>query len=163
MWFGFFMLLICGCVLHSQEKGVYIITTGDAKVIDYSVDSVKVHTKIDVSKSKKIHKEKIKLKENHKANVKYSRKNQSETPKTQNTYKTSENDLVFFASIGKNISAVFSPSHPSASKKNLREYTDDFIVLFKEYHIKRNTYYYLFSKDTGKLYQFFNKPPPYIS
>lgn len=157
------MLFICGCLIHSQEKAVSIITTGDAKVIDYSVDSVKVHTKIDVSKSKKKNKDKIKFKEKNKSIVKYSRKNQSENSKTQKIYKTSENDLVFFALISKNVSAVFSPSHPSGSKKNLPKYTKDFIILFQEYLIKRNTYYYLFFKDTGKLYQFFNKPPPYIS
>lgn len=102
------------------------------------------------------------LKNHTKLNAIDSRKNYSEKPKTQmKIYRNSEGDSVFSTSSGKNISAVFSSTSNFDLKKDFNGYNNQLITLFKEHLIKKNTYFYLFSRDTGESYQFFNKPPPF--
>ncbi|MCY1660430.1 hypothetical protein OVA09_05995 [Chryseobacterium sp. SL1] len=127
---------------------------------DHSKD--KTNSSAIVTRSTQNKKNKNFLKNHTKLNLIDSRKNYSEKPKTQTKiYRNSEGDSVFSTSSGKNISAVFSSTPNSDLKKDFTAYHNQLITLFKEHLIKKNTYFYLFSRDTGESYQFFNKPPPF--
>lgn len=160
IWLGFFILFSCGCLIHSQDVSISIVTIGNAEVIEYSENVNKATAESYVSDSKKTNitkYNKLKLKNHTKINLKYSRKEipgKSETPKL--VYKNSSSDTFFLNSSGKEISAVLSFN----SLKEYFNYSIRYILYSPNFIVKQNTYYYLFSKDTGKLYQFFNKPPP---
>lgn len=143
---------------------------GDVKIIENSkgesIDIQKAHSTSSKSqlkyiKSRKFNKRKS---QNHfKLDLECSRKEIPEKNKTPKlVYKNSSSDTFFLNSSGQEFSAVLSSNAPTDLKKyfyhwvNCRVYSQDFAI-------KQNTYYYLFSKDTGKLYQFFNKPPPISS
>ena len=164
----FFLFISCGCLMHSQEfSSSTIIKLGEVVIIQNQESSSGIIENNTEKKSgtliRKTQKKQNKniLKNHTKLNVKDSRKNYSEKPKTQTIiYKNSEGDSVFSTSSGKNISAVFSSTSNFDLKKDFNGYNNHLITFFKEHLIKKNTYFYLFSRDTGELYQFFNKPPP---
>lgn len=170
-WLVILLVLSCGCFLHSQEfGGVSIVKIGDVEVIQ-SYESYSNTNKIESVKSSKIALSKIQknqikksLKINNKNALLDSGKDNLEKPKTQKfIYKKLNNSSVFSTCSGKNITAVFSTTPNSNLKKDFNSYHNLLVTLFKEHLIKKNTYYYLFSQDTGKLYQYFNKPPPSLS
>lgn len=165
---GFLLFLSCGCLLHPQEKSNdSIVKTGSVEIIqshdsypDHSKD--KTNSSAIVTRSTQNKKNKNFLKNHIKLNSIDSGKYHSEKAKTQIIYKNSDGDSIFSNASGRNVSAVFYPnSHPDL-KKDLNNKVKSFFVLFQEHFIKKDTYYYLFSQDNGKLYQFFNKPPPAI-
>lgn len=169
-WLGFLLFFSCGCWMHSQDVvNTQIIKMGGAIIIenydsDPIADKVKAERKsLFVIRKKQIKQHKNIQKRNTKLGSVDSRKNHSEKSKTQITiYKDSDGDSIFSNASGRNVSAVFYPnSHPDL-KKDLNNKVKSFFVLFQEHFIKKDTYYYLFFQDNGKLYQFFNKPPPAI-
>lgn len=163
IWFTFFILFSCGCLIHSQDVSISIVTIGNAEVIEYSENVNKATAESYVSDSKKTNITKcikLKLKNHTKINLKYSRKEipgKSETPRL--VYKNSSSDTFFLNSFGQELSAVLSFNSHIDLKESFN-YRIRYILYYPNFIVKQNTYYYLFSKDTGKLYQFFNKPPP---
>lgn len=168
LWLRFIILFSCGCFTHSQDLSISKIKLiGDVTVIDNSKaelgDDYKVYevsSKSDLrKKSKKYSKRKA---QNHNnLNFEYSRKANPEKNKSPElVYKNSSSNTFFLNSSGDQLSAVLSYSNSVDVKKTV-DFEARYIALSKDYLIKKNTYYYLFSKDTGKLYQFFNKPPPF--
>ncbi|QQV02257.1 MULTISPECIES: hypothetical protein [Chryseobacterium] len=170
LWLGFFILFSCGSFTYSQDLSIFKIEQiGDVTIIDNSkaelTDNFKeyvVSSKSDFKdkKSKKYSKQKVK---NHsELDLEYSRKaNPEKNKSTELVYKNSSSDTFFLNSFGQKLSAVLSFN----SYIDLKEYFNyciRYILYSPNFIVKQNTYYYLFSKDTGKLYQFFNKPPPYF-
>lgn len=154
--------------MHSQDVvSTQIIKMGGAIIIenynsDPIADKVKAERKsLFVIRKKQTKQHKNIQKRNTKLGSVDSRKNHSEKSKTQiKTYKSSDDDWLFSTSLVKKISAVFS-SNTNPDLNNSNNYI--FLKrLFKEHFIRKNTYFYLFFKDSGKWYQFFNKPPPFI-
>lgn len=171
LWLGFFILFSCGCFTYSQDLSISKIEQiGDVRIIDnskaeltYNFKEYVVSSKSDLKdkKSKKYSKQKVK---NHsELDLKYSRKANPEKNKSPElVYKNSSSDTFFLNSSGKEFSAVLSVNTHTDLKKDF-ENDVKYIIFSQDFLIKKNTYYYLFSKDTGKLYQFFNKPPPTTS
>lgn len=164
---GFLLLFSCVRLVHSQDFGSSSIVKIEGVEV---IQNYKSSSDISISKSDKssdkIIKKILKNKNVQKNHIKLgsidSRKHHSEKAKTQITlYKNSENESVFSTSSGKNISAVFCSTPNFDLKKDFNGYNNQLITLFEEHLIKKNTYFYLFSRDTGESYQFFNKPPPF--
>lgn len=166
-WLGFVLFFFCGCWMHSQDLGNSSIIKIDGAIIiqnDESpiADKVKTERKsLSVIRKKQTKKYKNIQKTDTKLGSVDSRKNRSEKKTQIKTYKSSDDDWLFSTSLVKKISAVFSSNTNPDLKNNFNNYV--FLIrLFKEHFIRKNTYFYLFFKDSGKWYQFFNKPPPFI-
>lgn len=167
-WLGFLLSFSCGCWMHSQDVvNTQIIKIGGAIIIqnhesDTIADKVKTERKsLFVIRKKQTKQHKNIQKRNTKLISVDSRKNRSEKKTQIKTYKSSDDDWLFSTSLVKKISAVFSSNTNPDIKNNFNNYI--FLIrLFKEHFIRKNTYFYLFFKDSGKWYQFFNKPPPFI-
>ncbi|WP_375182174.1 hypothetical protein [Chryseobacterium sp.] len=167
-WLGFVLFFFCGCWMHSQDLGNSSIIKIDGAIIiqndesDPIADKVKTERKsLSVTRKKQTKQHKNIQKRNTKLGSVDSRKNRSEKKTQIKTYKSSDDDWLFSTSLVKKISAVFSSNTNPDLKKNFNNYI--FLKrLFKENFIKKNTYFYLFFKDSGSWFEFFNKPPPAI-
>ena len=163
-----FFLFSCGCFINSQDfNAAHIKQVGDVAIIDNDNAELSEAPKVAIvysksnskkGKSKVLHTRKAKT--HIKLYLEYSRKKNPEKLKSQKLiYTNSINDTFFLKSSRHTFSTVLcSTVHPEIKKDffhcvNCRVFSLDHVI-------KKNTYYYLSFKDTGKLYQFFNRPPP---
>lgn len=167
-WLGFFILFSCGCIAYSQDLSISKIEQiGDVTIIDNSkaelTDNSKEYlacSKSDLKDKKSRKYGKRKVQNDRKLDLGYSRKVNPEKNKSPElAYKNSSSDTFFLTSSGEKFSAVLS-SYTSVEVKKSVDYQVIHITFSKDLLAKKNTYYYLFSRDTGEQYQFFNKPPP---
>lgn len=169
LWLAFF-LLSCGCFTYSQDfNGSQIKQVGDVVIID-NTNSELSEVSNAATASSKLNPKDRRSKEFNKRKTQtyitnlhladYSKETSPKKLKSQKlVYKNSNNDTFFLNSSKHTFSAVLSYSNHSQLKKDFFHWVNN-RVFSQDLIIKQNTYYYLFYKDTGKLYQFFNKPPP---
>ena len=170
LWIGFFILFSCGCLVHSQDTSISIVKSGNVEIIEYTEEgSTKTNTKTventlaETQKGNSRKDNKLKLQNHTKLKLAHSRKANPEKNKSPElVYKNLSSDTFFLNSSEDKLSAVLSYSN-SVDFKKTADFKVKHFAFSQDFLIKKNTYYYLFSKDTGKLYQFFNKPPPTIS
>lgn len=167
IWLTIF-LFICGCFLHSQvSDGSQIKEIGEVIIINESdislseIPEIKsISSKLTIKEKKPRKLKKGKTQTSTELYSKHSRKSGSERLISQKLeYKNLENNTFFNNSSGLALSAVLFPNDHHQLKKEIF-FWKNCEVFSQNLNIRKITYYHLFFKDTGKLYQFFNKPPP---